>query len=253
MKEHIFIILIGSASFSQTSGQIMNYSELINSNVTIIAVDPEHAKETDESLQLRSGLEISRGKIVKGHLNIFHQSSDKFFRNFIPNKSAYYLILSFTGIEKELPSFEIANRLGIGSRFWNIKKAFCISFGCLSNPPNILDLLLKLNLNPFGNFTINHFLKTIHELNQLQEYYYAKQNNIDALSRAFTNENMPDWAENSMKKLKLININTLEEAHNKYLQFANINIKKEINYELKKLGIFNFFDERPNDFTVRQS
>ena len=44
----------------------------------------------------------------------------------------------------------------------------------------------------------------MHRLFYLQNAFFAIQNNIDAISRAFTNNIIPEWIEKSMLKLKKI-------------------------------------------------
>jgi len=90
----------------------------------------------------------------------------------------------------------------------------------------------------------------LHRLFYLQNAFFAIQNNIDAISRAFTNNIIPEWIEKSMLKLKKIGLNNMEEVHQKYLEIQNIiNIREEIKKELQELGIIQFWNQRKNYFT----
>lgn len=251
MKESVTILLIGSASSYNSIGQIANMENLINSNVSIICIDPAHKSESDDILITHSGMQISRNAIVKNKLCIMEETSEIFFLKYKFNPNTFYLILAFTGLELEFPSFYLAKRLGAKNNFWkNTKNALFLSMGCLCLPVNLLNFLLHLNLDPYSAFDSIFLNNRLHRLFYLQNAFFAIQNNIDAISRAFTNDIIPEWIEKSMLKLKKIGLNNMEEVHQKYLEIQNIiNIREEIKKELQELGILQFWNQRPNNFT----
>jgi len=245
-KNNICIILIGSASSSYGSGQLSNMVDIVSNGVSIILIDPQHKKESDEFLFHKTGLPINRGSVINGFLNVIEVISQVFFQSYKFESNTFYVVLSFTGISLENPSWNIAKMLGAKNRFWkNTKNALFLSMGCDCSPPDLLNLLINLKLNPRDQIDIDSMQNNLFRLFFLQNVYYAFQNNIDAISRAYFNENKPEWIENSLKKLRKIGINNIEEAHEKYLQFVNIPpIYKTIKNELIELNLNDFWQER---------
>lgn len=260
MKKYLKIILIGAASWSKNDkiygGQWSDFRALISAGVDILAVDPEHKKESDKYIQEKTGVPVYRASsanVLKlNSINIYDLVSEEFFRDLVADFETYFIVLTFNSIEKENPSFEVAKRLKVKNNFFhNINNALFLAMGCLCKPPNILDLLLQLGINPYGNFDSQEVSNKLMRLNRLQEMYYAMHCNIDALSRAYQSNMMPEWGYRCLKRLRHIGIKTLEDAHQRYQEiddYKNIGISKLINDEMKKLDIIKYWEERPNDF-----
>lgn len=262
MKKYLKIILIGAASWSKDKnrygGQWSNIIDLVNNGVIIMAVDPEHKKEPDRYIEEKTGVKIYRsnycGVYKMNHLNIYETDAELFFKELLADCETYYLVLSFTGIQKECPSFEVARKLGIKNKFfWDVRNALFLSMGCLCKPFNLWELLNKLDISPYNEFDSIYVYKKLDKLNKLQEFYYGLQNNMDALSRAYVNNIIPDWTEKSLRKLKNIGIRSMGEANEEYMKMQdlrNIGIERLIRDEMEKLDILKFWDERENDFFV---
>jgi len=158
--------------------------------------------------------------------------------------------LVFTGIERENPSFSVAKKLGIRNRFfWDTKNALFLSFGCLAKPQNVEDLLNILGLK--NEINVDYLNNKLSNLFFLQRAYYAFQNNLDGLARAYRVNIIPDWANNSLKKLnhiKILNLSSANEEYENLSNYKNIGLEKLIKEELEILGLIKFWDERPNDF-----
>ena len=252
MKKYLNIIFIGAASWTKNDkrfgGQIPYIKDIINEYVTVIASDPEHKNETDKYLQDKSGVPICRGSspniVSLKALNVFHLYASELFQQLVTNNDTYYLVFVFNGIEREMPSFNIAKKMNIKNRFfWNTDNALFLGMGCLCKPFPLKEFVNKLDI-----FSKNNILSYFFEL---QKTYYAFQNNIDALSRAYLSNEIPSWAEKSLYKLRHIGINTLQQAHNYYenvRNYRNIGIEKLIKEELKNLELLSYWDERDNDF-----
>lgn len=260
MKNYLKIILIGAASFEKDGerygGQWSNMKELISDNVSIFAADPQHKEEPDRYIRSRTGVSLMRGNLPNVYnlnvLNVYSIDSIDFFENVMTDPETFYLVLSFTGIERENPSWLVAKKLGAKNKFfWDTKNALFLSFGCLTYPPNIKELMNILKMDFTKTFDSSIISKKLWNLIYLQNAYYAFQNNIDALSRAYTTNLIPEWSKSSIKKLRHIDVKTLEDAHNRYLElqnYRNIGISKLIRDELLSMDLLKFWDERPNDF-----
>lgn len=264
MKTNLCIILVGAGASDEYSGQYSDLQFLIENNVTIISTDPQHSKESRYSIEEKCGVPTCLCKTVNDlnqkYLNLFFLTSENFFKYFEYNNNTYYVILSFTGINMEYPSWEIARLLGVKNKsFYNIENAIFLAMGCLCSPPNIIDLLIHLSINPFHEFEEKFISHKLNYLIKLQEIYYAFQNNIDGLYRAHLNNTVPEWCEMSLKKLKKIGINSISDAHDKYKSIENIigitNMKqyyvsKLIKNELSEIDLLRFWNERKNNFQI---
>lgn len=253
MKKYINIILIGAASHSKNNigGQIPYIKDIINEYVSVIAADPQHKYESDSYLMDKSGVNINRGYspsvLNLKCLNVYNMYSSEIFMDLTPSSDTFYLVLTYTGIERENPSFNVSRKLGIKKSFFhNPENALFLSFGCLAVRPNLKLLLEKLGI--YSGFNTNDLYNNLYQLFQLQNAYYAYQNNIDALYR--TNI-MPEWGEKSMHKLRHIGIKNMLELriyYEKITDYKNMGIERLIKEELNKLHLLEFWDERPNDF-----
>lgn len=253
MKNYLKIILVGGASWTKDNkifgGQLSDISNLINENVMVIACDPEHKYESDRYLEKIVKVPICRinspNALNLKALNIYERYASELFDEMTMSDDTYYLVLVFTGIERDEPSFNVAKKLQIKKSFFlNNNNALFLGMGCLCKPINLQEFVSKINVFPELNSNLN-------KLFSLQNAYYAYQNNIDGLYRAYMNNNMPIWANSSMKKLKHIGINGLMDVYNYYLSisdYKNIGIRRLIGEELEKNDLINFWDERPNDF-----
>jgi len=250
MKKNICVILIGAASWSSASGQISDMKDLLNLNIKLVTLDPAHNKEPDELLFLQSNIPVKRNdnpnNLYSNCLNVFEMLSENFFANLKPNDDTYYLILSFIGIEYNNPSWQIARKLKIRNKyFYNINNSLCLGFGCLNKPVNLLDLMLTLNINPYEYFDPFYVKYKLQDLISHQEFKYALLNNIDSISRAYINNEKPEWLDKSLKKLRKVNIYSMKNAYDYY----NKNIKVDCEREMENIGLLKFFEERKNDFT----
>jgi len=156
-KTKITVIFIGAAeirkeengSRNEKSGQIPNLMEYFRINLenTFIAVDPEHGHNEIPHLSNRSGIPVSimtnPNDVNPRCLNISYMNSQAFFHTFTPDDSTYYVIFAFYGgIQKEMPSFRVAELIGIENDFFhNISNALCLGMSCFNIPPNITNFL----------------------------------------------------------------------------------------------------------------
>ncbi len=258
MKKYLKIILIGAASWKKNDqlhgGQIPLIKNIINEDIEFFSCDPEHRQEPDKYLSKCAGVPVSRGSspsaINLKSLNVHNLYAEEFFNDLIASEDTYYLTLVYTGIERENPSFSIAKKLGIKNRFfWDTKNALFLSFGCLTKPQDIEELLTKLHLK--NELDVDYINNKLKNLFFLQRAYYAFQNNIDALSRSYKTNIIPEWGHKSLRRLRHINIYSLEDANTEYenlSNYKNIGLEKLIKEELEILGLIQFWDERPNDF-----
>ena len=139
-KNKITVIFVGwaelikkNSSRNNTSGQIPNLTEYIEINPenTLIAVDPAHANNEIPHLESRSGIRVSRmtnsSDVKKNYLNVSYTDSKSFFQSFHPDPRSYYVIFAFYGgIDKEMPSFEVAKSIGIENPFFMIFKMLSV-------------------------------------------------------------------------------------------------------------------------------
>lgn len=260
MKKNITIVFIGAASAKRNNkifgGQIPDISNIINENTVFMAIDPDHSKESDEFLEKCAGVPIYRSNCATAinlkSLNVFDKYASEVFEDMVASEDTFYLVFSFTGIEKEAPSFDIARRLEIKNRFyWDLENSLFLGMGCLCKRFDLFNLLKSLEISTNGFFDPKFLKLRLQKLVHYQNEYYAFQNNIDGLTRAYQMDMMPEWGPRSMRKLRHIGIYNIEEAFNFYQNMKNdknIGIQRLITSELTKLDIINFWDERPNDF-----
>lgn len=226
-KNKITVIFVGASetkknngSRDNKTGQIPDLREFIgiNQDNTVISVDSFHANNEHEHLKSRSKIDVSimanPNDIKQKCLNVSYSESNDFFNHFRPDPRTYYVILVFCGSQKELPSFNVAQSIGIENPFfYDIKNAFCLGMECFNIPPNITNLLT----------TIGFRLKPVFvpEIDQtLQIDFYAISSELRALYKATKRENgvsrTPERITEILNSLKKININTIEEACDYY-------------------------------------
>jgi len=260
MKNNICIILIGAATYLNTKdnqrkgGQLSNYENLLNTNITVVSIDPQHKFESTDFIEKRVKIPVYRSimrpkkqtDFEVGFLNVYNTFSSNFFQEFKPDNSTYYLIITFTGIDRELPSFEILGKLGIDRKyFYYLDNCLCLSFGCFSNPPNLLDLVLELQLNPYDKFETCNLKNKLESLYKFQEIFFLLRNNIDAMYRLYESEERPNWLDESLKKLQHLGIHNIKDARDRYVSIMNYqNIGSLITNELNNLQLNKYWIER---------
>ena len=226
-KNKITVIFVGASetiknngSRNNKTGQIPDLIEFmkINPENTVISVDSFHANNEHNHLKSRSKIDVSimenPNDIKQNCLNVSYSESTEFFNHFHPDSRTYYVILVFCGSRKELPSFDVAQSIGIENPFfYDIKNAFCLGMECFNIPPNITNLLTTIGfrLNPV-------FVPEIDQTLQID--FYAISSELRALYKATKLENgiskTPEKITEILKSLKKININTIEQACHYY-------------------------------------
>lgn len=226
-KNKITVIFVGASetkknneSRNNKTGQIPDLREFmrINQNNRVISVDSFHGNNEHDHLQSRSKIRISimenPNDIKQNCLNVSYSESNDFFNHFLPDPRTYYVILVFCGSQKELPSFDVAQSIGIKNPFfYDIKNAFCLGMECFNIPPNITNLLTTIG------FGLNPVL--VPEIDQtLQKDFYAISSELRTLYKATKGINgvsrTPERITEILKSLKKININTIEQACHYY-------------------------------------
>jgi len=274
-KNKITVIFVGASetkrnngSRNNKTGQISDLIDFIDinpDNNTVIAVDPAHGNNELNHLVDRSGIPVvkmSNPNDVKPKcLNVSYSKSKNFFKGFYPEPRTYYVILVFYGgINKEMPSFYVAEAIGIKDEFFhNIKNALCLGMSCFNIPPNIYDFLTNYR------FKLDEPV-VIPEIDQkLQNAFYAISCDLRALYKTIKRENSisetPDKISKILKSLEKINIYTIEEACDYYeslkLTYGLLNgrikdvtdgmLRELIYNEYKKMNLLPFFKERKNN------
>ena len=280
-KNKITVIFVGASetkrnngSRNNKTGQISDLRDFIDinpDNNTVIAVDPAHGNNELNHLVDRSGISVvkmSNPNDVKPNcLNVSYSESKDFFKGFYPEPRTYYVILVFYGgINREMPSFDVAESIGIeNSFFYDIKNALCLGMSCFNIPPNIYDFLTNYRFqleNPV----------VIPEIDQkLQNAFYAIHCELRALYKTTKRENYvsrtPDEISKILESLKKINIYTIEEACDYYKSLKqtygssngrpkDVNqgmLELLINNEYEKMGLLPFFEERKNNRNNRNN
>jgi hypothetical protein len=224
-KTKITVIFVGAAELKKTngsrnnkSGQIPNLMEYIgiNPDNTLIAVDPGHGNNEIPNLSKRSGIPVSimtnPNDVKPGCLNISGMDSQTFFDRFTPDELTYYVIFAFYGgIGKEMPSFKVAESIGIQNPFfYNIRNALCLGMSCFNIPPDITKFLINYGF---------HLEKpvAIPEIDQsLENAFYAVRSGLRILYKVEKKINGITRTEEQIRDilelLKKININSVEEA-----------------------------------------
>jgi hypothetical protein len=223
-KTKITVIFVGAAEIIKTngsrnnkSGQIPNLMEYITMNPenTLIAVDPQHRNNEIPHLSERSGIPVSimenPNDVKPGCLNISGMDSQTFFDRFTPEELTYYVIFAFYGgIQKEMPSFYVAQSIGIENNFfYYISNALCLGMSCYNIPPNITNFLRNygFKLNPV-------FIPVIDQ--SLEYDFYAIQSDLRALYKVIKKENgisrSPKEIIDILNSLKQINIYSIRDA-----------------------------------------
>ena len=233
-KNKITVIFVGGAELKKNngsrnnkSGQIPNLSEYIRINPenTLIAVDPAHGNNEIPRLKNRSGIEVSTmtnpNDIRQNCLNVSYTDSKSFFQSFHPDPNSYYVIFAFYGgIDKEMPSFEVAKSIGIENPFfYDIRNALCLGMSCFNIPPNITEFL-----NNYG-FQLNPVI--IPEIDQsFHNAFYAIRYGLRGLYKAIKKENnvsrTQEQINSILELLGYIGINTVEEACQYYEHLKQI-------------------------------
>jgi hypothetical protein len=274
-KNKITVIFVGGAELKKNngsrnnkSGQIPDLTDfiIINPENTLIAVDPAHGNNEIPHLTARSSIEVSTmtnpNDIKQNCLNVSYTDSKSFFQSFHPDPTSYYVIFAFYGgIDKEMPSFEVARSIEIENPFfYDIRNALCLGMSCFNISPNIYDFLtlygFKLE-NPV----------VIPEIDQsLQNAFYAIQYGLRGLYKAIKKENnisrTPDQIRDILESLNKINIYTVKEACSYYeylkqtyglpstrrkLQDVDEGMLKElIKTKYRQMNLLPFFKERNN-------
>jgi hypothetical protein len=271
-KNKITVIFVGGAELTKNNGsrnnktgQIPNLSDYIRINPenTLIAVDRDHGNNEIPHLTARSGIKVSTmtnpNDIKQNCLNVSYMESSPFFERFNPDLSSYYVILAFYGgIDKEMPSFEVAKSIGIENPFfYDIRNALCLGMSCFNIPPNITEFLTN-----YG-FQLNPVL--IPEIDEsLQNAFYAIRYDLRALYKVIKGQNNVSRTEEQindiLELLKYISINTVEEACSYYEHLkqtygtsngkpkdVNEGIFKDfIEQKYNQMGLLPFFKERNN-------
>lgn len=233
-KNKITVIFVGGAELKRnnnsrntTSGQIPNLREYIEINPenTLIAVDPAHGNNEIPHLKHRSGIEVSKmtnpNDVKQKYLNVSYTNSKSFFEGFHPDQNSYYVIFVFYGgIDKEMPSFEVAKSIEIENPFfYDIQNALCLGMSCFNIPPNITEFLTN-----YG-FQLNPVL--IPEIDEsLQNAFYAIRYGLRGLYKAIKKENnisrTSDQITDILESLKYIGISTVEKACDYYEQLKQM-------------------------------
>ena len=267
-KTKITVIFVGAAEIIKTNGsgsrnnrtgQIPNLREYIELNPenTLIAVDPGHGNNEIPHLSNRSGIEVSimtnSNDVKKGCLNVAYIESKPFFRSFKPDESTYYVIFAFFGgIQKEMPSFVVAQSIGIENDFFhNISNALCLGMSCFNIPPNITNFLRNYGfiLNPVVIPVIdqsdeNAFYAILSELRTL----YKVETGQNGISRT------KDQIRDILAALTKINIKSVEDACRYYEELKlkygvkdvrDSTIRTFIEYKNIGKNLNKFFKNRP--------
>jgi hypothetical protein len=227
-KNKITVIFVGGAelkgnngSRNNKTGQIPNLSDYIRMNQenTLIAVDLAHGNNEIPHLKNRSDIEVSTmtnpNDVRKNCLNVSYTDSESFFQDFHQDQNSYYVIFVFYGgIDKEMPSFEVAKSIGIENLFfYDIQNALCLGMSCFNIPPNITEFLTyyRFRLNPV-------VIPGIDE--SLQNAFYAIRYGLRGLYKAIKKENhisrTSDEINRILESLKYIGISTVEKACDYY-------------------------------------
>jgi hypothetical protein len=268
-KTKITVIFVGAAEIIKTngsgsrnnkSGQIPNLMEYIGINPenTLIAVDPGHGNNEIPHLRNRSGIPVSimtnPNDVKPRCLNISYMDSQTFFRSFTPEDSTYYVIFSFYGgIGKEMPSFEVAQSIGIENPFFNdIGNALCLRMSCFNIPPDITNFLINYGFHLEKPVTIPVIDQS------LENAFYAIRHGLRILYKVEKRENDISRTEEQINEilelLKKINIKTREEACRYYDHLKHIYgdvkdvdvgmIKDSIEEKYKRMNLLQFFTNR---------
>ena len=101
----------------------------------------------DEFLEKCAGVPIYRSNCATAinlkSLNVFDKYASEVFEDMVASEDTFYLVFSFTGIEKEAPSFDIARRLEIKNRFyWDLENSLFLGMGCLCKRFDLFNLLM---------------------------------------------------------------------------------------------------------------
>lgn len=270
-KNKITVIFVGASeirrkngSRNNNTGQISDLEKFIriNPDNTVIAVDPAHGNNELNHLERRSGIPVvkmSNPNDVKPKcLNVSYSESKDFFKGFYPEPRTYYVILVFYGgINREMPSFNVAKSIGIENPlFYDIKNALCLGMSCFNIPPNIYEFLTNYR------FQLNDPV-VIPEIDQtLQNAFYAICCDLRALYKTTKLENNVSRTQQQiseiLESLEKINIHTIEEAcdYYKHLKqtYGSSNGRPKdvnegmlallINKEYEKMDLLPFFKER---------
>jgi hypothetical protein len=180
--------------------------------------------------------------------------SRTFFHSFIPEESTYYVVFAFYGgIDKEMPSFEVAQSIGIENPFfYDIRNALCLGMSCFNIPPDITNFLINYGF---------HLEKpvAIPEIDQsLENAFYAIHFGLRILYKIEKRENgisRPEEQINYIKELlKKIKINSVEDACRYYEHLKQIYgdvrdvdegmIKYSIEEKYKRMNLHQFFRNR---------
>ena len=250
-KNRICVIYIGAAANSPTSGQLTNIRHESAMGVQFISVDPEHSPKK-ENIEQRCGIPANYmtetvNLTSQTAINIYASTAEEFFSKFRHDQSTFYLVLTFVGYDIEYTSFQIAEYLNIRNQyFYNTKNALLLGFSCLATPPNVYQILSNYNLHP-------QRIPFVPNIDQSKHYaYYAMLQSIDILCTHYHQNEVRDWHETSLAKLRKIGILTLEDAC-KY--FNNLPTKtvpearKALYDHLESINMLQIFKtERENDF-----
>ena len=266
-KTKITVIFVGAAEIIKTngsrnnkSGQIPNLMEYITINPenTLIAVDPQHRNNEIPHLSERSGIPVSimenPNDVKPGCLNISGMNSQTFFDRFTPDELTYYVIFAFYGgIPNEMPSFVVAQSIGIENNFfYYISNALCLGMSCFNIPPNITNFLINygFKLNPV-------FIPVIDQ--SLEYDFYAIQSGLRALYKIIKKENGVERSPKEiiyiLNSLKQINIYSSRDAcrYYEYLKrkygdgvkdVYDSKIKASIEEKYRAMNLYQFFRTR---------
>ena len=273
-KNKITVIFVGASEKIRTNGsrnnktgQISDLTDFISinpENNTVIAVDPAHGNDELNHLVDRSGISVvkmSNPNDVKPNcLNVSYSESNDFFKGFYPEPRTYYVILVFYGgINREMPSFNVAESIGIeNSFFYDIKNALCLGMSCINIPPNIYDFLTNYRFQLENPVVIPEIDQT------LQNAFYAIYSDLRALYKTIKQKygvksKTQEQILEIFKSLNKINIYTIKEAcdyyehlKQKYGSSSNRRPKdvnqgifsKLIYKKYEKMGLLPFFKER---------
>ncbi len=268
-KTKITVIFVGAAEIIKTngsrnnkSGQIPNLIEYIgiNQNNTLIAIDPQHRNNEIPHLRTRSRIPVSAmtnpNNVKPRCLNISGMDSRTFFESFKPEESTYYVIFAFYGgIDKEMPSFEVAQSIGIENPFfYDIQNALCLGMSCFNIPPNITNFLRNYGFrleNPVVIPEIDQSLENaFYAIRYGLRTLYKVEKKINDISRT------KEQISSILELLKKININSVEDACAYYEHLKHIYgdvkdviegmIKKSIEEKYMAMNLHQFFTNRRN-------
>lgn len=274
-KNKITVIFVGASetrrnnnSRNNKTGQIPDLENFIriNQDNTVISVDPAHGNDEINNLKSRSCIPVvkmSNPNDVKPQcLNVSYSESKDFFKGFYPEPRTYYVILVFYGgINKEMPSFNVAESIGIENPFfYDIQNALCLGMSCFNIPPNISDFLTNYRFQLENPVVIPEIDQT------LQNAFYAIHCELRALYKTTKRENGVSRTQQQiseiLESLKKINIHTIEEACDYYKNLKQIYgslsngrpkdvdqgmLTSLIYKEYEKMGLLPFFEERKSN------